>query len=228
MPCNPCPAAAGFRWRRRHGRPAAAPTRSTTPAGPRCASPTPDRGFPPNSCGASSIRSTPPSGTAPAWGWRSVTASSSSTRGRSRWTARWERGPPCRCVCPGSREAMANVLIVDDERPIRRILAVLLQERHHRVTEAGSGEEALAALPEARPDLVLLDLKLAGIDGLKTLKRLRPLDPRLHVVLMTAHGTISSAVEAMRRGPFDYVTKPFDNDELLMVVDRALEVRRLN
>ena len=54
---------------------------------------------------------------------------------------------------------MANVLIVDDERPIRRILAVLLQERHHRVAEAGSGEEALAELPEARPDLVLLDLK---------------------------------------------------------------------
>jgi len=117
---------------------------------------------------------------------------------------------------------------VDDERPIRRILAVLLQERHHRVTEAGSGEEALAALPEARPDLVLLDLKLPGIDGLETLKRLRALKPGLDVVMMTAHGTIASAVEAMRRGAFDYVAKPFDNDELLMVVDRALEVRRLS
>src|SRR3954449_6966443 len=123
---------------------------------------------------------------------------------------------------------MANVLIVDDERPIRRILAVLLQERHHRVTEAGSGEEALAALPEARPDLVLLDLKLPGIDGLETLKRLRALEPRLDVVMMTAHGSISSAVEAMRRGAFDYLTKPFDNDELLILVDRALEMRRLS
>src|SRR3954470_3926415 len=127
---------------------------------------------------------------------------------------------------------MANVLIVDDERPIRRILSLLLQERHHRVSEAGSGEEAISAMSaagsEARPDLVLLDLKLPGIDGLETLQRLRALAPRLDVVMMTAHGTISSAVEAMRRGAFDYVTKPFDNDELLMAVDRALEMRRLS
>jgi len=89
---------------------------------------------------------------------------------------------------------MASILIVDDERPIRRILSVLLQERRHRVAEVGSGEEALAALPEAKPDLVLLDLKLPGIDGLETLKRLRALSPRLDVVMMTAHGSISSAV----------------------------------
>ncbi len=123
---------------------------------------------------------------------------------------------------------MPNILIVDDERPIRRILSVLLEERRHRITEAGSGEEAVAALPEAKPDLVLLDLRLPGMDGLETLKRLRTLNPRLDVVMMTAHGTISSAVEAMRRGAFDYITKPFDNDELLMIVDRAFEVRRLS
>jgi nitrogen regulation protein NR(I) len=123
---------------------------------------------------------------------------------------------------------MASILIVDDERPIRRILSVLLEERRHRIAEVGSGEEALAALPDVKPDLVLLDLKLPGIDGLETLKRLRVLSPRLDVVMMTAHGTISSAVEAMRRGAFDYLTKPFDNDELLMIVDRALEVRRLS
>jgi two-component system, NtrC family, response regulator AtoC len=123
---------------------------------------------------------------------------------------------------------MANILIVDDERPIRRILSVLLQERRHRVTEVGSGEEAVAVLPEAKPDLVLLDLKLLGMDGLETLSRLRALSPSTDVVLMTAFGTITSAVEAMRRGAFDYVTKPFDNDELLMVIDRALRVRSLN
>ncbi len=123
---------------------------------------------------------------------------------------------------------MASILIVDDEKPIRRILSLLLRERRHRVTDAGSGEEALAILQEAKPDLVLLDLKLPGIDGLETLRRLRALDPRLDVVMMTAHGTISSAVEAMRRGAFDYLTKPFDNDELLILVDRALEMRRLS
>ncbi|HEY2293367.1 MAG TPA: sigma-54 dependent transcriptional regulator [Thermoanaerobaculia bacterium] len=123
---------------------------------------------------------------------------------------------------------MATILIVDDERPIRRILSVLLAESHHRSLEVGSGEEALAVLAETRPDLVLLDLRLPGMDGLETLKRMRALAPDLAVVMMTAHGTISSAVEAMRLGAFDYVTKPFDNDELLMIVDRALEVWRLN
>ncbi|HEY4596374.1 MAG TPA: sigma-54 dependent transcriptional regulator, partial [Thermoanaerobaculia bacterium] len=127
---------------------------------------------------------------------------------------------------------MASILIVDDEGPIRRILSVLLRERRHRVAEAASGEEALDLFgekaAEAKPDLVLLDLRLPGIDGLETLKRLRVREPRLDVVMMTAHGTISSAVEAMRRGAFDYLTKPFDNDELLILVDRALEMRRLS
>jgi DNA-binding NtrC family response regulator len=123
---------------------------------------------------------------------------------------------------------MANILIVDDERPIRRILSVLLEERHHRVVEVGSGEEALAVLPEAKPDLVLLDLKLGGMDGMEVLERLHAASPRPDVIMMTAHGTISSAVEAMRRGAFDYITKPFDNDELLMTIDRPLEMRRLS
>jgi len=123
---------------------------------------------------------------------------------------------------------MANILIVDDEKPIRRILNLLLQERRHRVSEVGSGEEAITALPEAKPDLVLLDLRLPGMDGLETLSRLRALSPHADVVMMTAHGTISSAVEAMRRGAVDYIAKPFDNDELLMVVERALKVRSLS
>ncbi|HVT58595.1 MAG TPA: sigma-54 dependent transcriptional regulator [Thermoanaerobaculia bacterium] len=123
---------------------------------------------------------------------------------------------------------MANILIVDDEKPIRRILSVLLGERCHRVVDVDSGEQALAAVAEASPDLVLLDLKLPGIDGMEALMRLQTINPRLDVIVMTAHGTISSAVEAMRRGAFDYVTKPFDNDELLITIDRALEMRRLN
>jgi DNA-binding NtrC family response regulator len=123
---------------------------------------------------------------------------------------------------------MARILIVDDERPIRRILALLLQERRHRVFDVGTAEEALAALPEAKPDLVLLDLKLPGMGGMEALKRLRAANARLDVIMMTAHGTISSAVEAMRRGAFDYITKPFDNDELVITVDRALEMRRLD
>ncbi|HEX9737056.1 MAG TPA: sigma-54 dependent transcriptional regulator [Thermoanaerobaculia bacterium] len=122
---------------------------------------------------------------------------------------------------------MAKILIVDDEAKIRRILSLMLRERRHKVAEAGSGEEALEAARELRPDVVLLDLRLPGIDGLETLGRLKETHPAADVIMMTAFGTISSAVEAMRRGAFDYVTKPFDNDALLLVVERAIAVRRL-
>ena len=123
---------------------------------------------------------------------------------------------------------MASILVVDDEKQIRRILALLLKERRHQVAEAGSGEEALAILAESKPDLVLLDLKLPGIDGLETLRHLHAASPATDVIMMTAFGTIGSAVEAIRRGAVDYVTKPFDNDDLLLAVERTLELRRLS
>ncbi len=123
---------------------------------------------------------------------------------------------------------MARILIVDDERQIRRILALLLLERQHEVAEVGSGEEAVELAPDFRPDVVLLDLNLPGIDGLETLRRLLALDPQVQVLMMTAFGTIPSAVEAMRLGAFDYLTKPFDNDELLLTLDRALELQQLS
>ena len=122
---------------------------------------------------------------------------------------------------------MQRVLIVDDERQIRRIVSVVLEARHHRVEEAASGEEALDRLEAFAPDVVLLDLNLPGISGLETVERIRERDPSIHVVMMTAYGTIRSAVEAMRAGAFDYLTKPFDNDELLLTLDRVFEMRRL-
>ena len=123
---------------------------------------------------------------------------------------------------------MARILIVDDEQKIRRILSVLLQERRHQVAEAASGQEALDLAPDFQPDVVLLDVKMPGIDGIETLRRLLAEQAGVDVIMMTAYGTIRSAVEAMRSGAFDYLTKPFDNDELVMLIDRALEMRRLS
>ncbi len=123
---------------------------------------------------------------------------------------------------------MSRILVVDDERQIRRILAVLLAEHGHEVVEAESGEAALALQPGFQPNIALLDLSLPGIDGLKTLQRLLDQDRRIDCIMMTAYGTIRSAVEAMRLGAFDYVSKPFDNDELLLIIDRALHMRRLD
>jgi two-component system response regulator AtoC len=123
---------------------------------------------------------------------------------------------------------MARVLIVDDEPHVRRILAALLLDQRHEVAEVGSGEEALALLEGFAADLVMLDLSLPGIDGIETLRRIRERGQQAAVILMTAFGTIASAVEAMRLGAHDYLTKPFNNEQLLLVVARALELRRLS
>ncbi|MEM7350808.1 MAG: sigma-54 dependent transcriptional regulator [Acidobacteriota bacterium] len=123
---------------------------------------------------------------------------------------------------------MAKILIVDDEPGIRKILKLLLSEHQHQVQEVASGEEAVKAASTFQPDLILLDLQMGGIDGIETLKRIHAQQPEVHVIMMTAHGSIRSAVEAMRGGAHDYLTKPFDNEELLILVDRVLEVRRLN
>ncbi|HVT17939.1 MAG TPA: sigma-54 dependent transcriptional regulator [Thermoanaerobaculia bacterium] len=124
---------------------------------------------------------------------------------------------------------MSRILIVDDEAILRRTLGILLLEQRYEVMEAGSGEEALARLEgDFHADLMLLDLSLPGVGGLETLRRLRERDQRTAVILMTAFGTIPSAVEAMRLGAFDYLSKPFRNDEMLLGVRRALEMQRLS
>ena len=123
---------------------------------------------------------------------------------------------------------MSRILIVDDEPQIRRILAALLAERGHKTETAESGEEALLKRAGFRPDIVLLDVNLPEMDGIEALKRLLADDPQLACIMMTAYGSIRSAVEAMRIGAFDYLSKPFDNDELLLTIERAWKMRCLD
>ena len=122
----------------------------------------------------------------------------------------------------------ARILIVEDERAIQLALSGLLRREGYDVEVAGSGDEALAKLAAAPCDLVLTDLALgrgaSGMDVLKGAKRLRP---ETVVVMITAHGSEKIAVEAMKNGAEDYVPKPFDNDEIRLVVQRALERTRL-
>jgi two-component system NtrC family response regulator len=103
----------------------------------------------------------------------------------------------------------------------------LLAEHGYEVREAESGESALELQPEFQPDIVLLDLSLPGMDGMEVLQKLLARAPQPDCIMMTAYGTIRSAVEAMRLGACDYLAKPFDNDELLMIVERFLRVRRM-
>ena len=118
-------------------------------------------------------------------------------------------------------------LIVDDEENIRGALRLLLTEHGFAVRAVGSGEEGLEAVRQSAPDVVILDLNLPGIDGIETLGQIRLEQPHLPVVIITAFGSIPSAVEAMRQGAVDYVAKPFRNDDLLLRVERALEAVRL-
>ncbi|HEY0351238.1 MAG TPA: response regulator, partial [Gemmatimonadales bacterium] len=115
-----------------------------------------------------------------------------------------------------------RILIVDDEAGIRQALKQVLEYEKLVVRVAASGGEAITLYPDFRPHLVFLDVKMAGLDGLETLTRLRDLDPKAQVVMISGHGTIATAVEATQRGAFDFLEKPLDTDRLLVTVRNAL------
>lgn len=125
---------------------------------------------------------------------------------------------------PGVR---GRILVVDDQKNMRATTALLLRSEGFMVDEAGSGEEAITRLGGTPVDLMLTDLKMEPMDGLQLLKRAMDIAPQTQVIVMTAHGSIETAVEAMRRGAYDYITKPFKDGELVHRVQKALERARL-
>jgi len=120
-----------------------------------------------------------------------------------------------------------RILVVDDQKNMRATTALMLAHQGFQVEEAPSGEQAIAMLGDDTFDLVLTDLKMEPVDGITVLKKALELAPGVQVVLMTAYGTVDSAVEAMQLGAADYVAKPFKQEELLIRLNRALERRRL-
>jgi len=115
-----------------------------------------------------------------------------------------------------------RILVIDDEAGVRDALKQVLAYEGHDVRVAGSGGEGLTIYPDFHPHLVFLDVKMAGLDGLDTLSRLRELDAGATVVMISGHGTIATAVEATQRGAFDFLEKPLDSDRLLVTVRNAL------
>src|SRR5690606_33430277 len=122
---------------------------------------------------------------------------------------------------------MARILIVDDEDGIRKVLRQLLEYEGHEVRTASGGGEAITAFEEFEPDLTFLDVKMARMDGLEVLMRLRAIDPDALVVMISGHGTIETAVEATRRGAYDFLEKPLDTDRILVTLRNALQQRGL-
>jgi len=129
----------------------------------------------------------------------------------------------------GSGE-MPRILLVDDEQSMREMTRMMLSRDDYAVTVADSGEDAVEALETAEEetfDLVLTDLKMKGLSGLEVLDAVKRFDPSTQVVMMTAYATPETAVEAMKRGAYDYIEKPFKRESLLVLLSKALEKRRL-
>ena len=122
---------------------------------------------------------------------------------------------------------MGRILIADDHDALRRGLVRGLTEAGHEVEEASNGNAAIERLHDGHFDVVLSDLKMGGSDGLDVLRTTRALHPTTAVILMTAFGSVNTAVEAMKIGAFDYVKKPFEIEEMEVKIEKALEVRRL-
>jgi DNA-binding NtrC family response regulator len=123
---------------------------------------------------------------------------------------------------------MSRILIVDDEKDMRWLLSNILKEEGYEVEEVDTGRKALALFKQSPPDLVLLDLRFpGGVDGIEVLKKIKSMSPDTSVLILTAYGDIESAVQTIKLGAYDYLTKPFDNERLRLTIKRTLESQKL-
>ncbi len=122
---------------------------------------------------------------------------------------------------------MKKILIVDDELNMRLVLSAMLKKEGYEVSAASNGKEALQILQSNKFAVVITDLKMPDVDGMELLIRIAERYPEIPVIMITAHGTIATAVEALKKGAFDYITKPFDLDDLKNIVSKAIKTRVL-
>jgi DNA-binding NtrC family response regulator len=116
-----------------------------------------------------------------------------------------------------------RILIVDDEERFRLTLAKLLKVRELDVTTLGSGPEALEALKEEQYDVIVLDVRMPGMDGIETLAEIKKLNPNIEVIILTGHASVDAAVDIMKLGGYDYLLKPCSVEELIDKIDAAFE-----
>jgi two-component system nitrogen regulation response regulator GlnG len=121
---------------------------------------------------------------------------------------------------------MSKLLLIDDEADVQYSFRRIFDSPEIELTTASSGEEGLKLIPQVKPDLVLMDIRMGGITGMETLRRIRQLDTKLLVILMTAYGTTQTAIEAMKLGAYDYLLKPFDVPKLKEIIGNALKAAR--
>ena len=121
---------------------------------------------------------------------------------------------------------MSKLLLIDDEADVQYSFQRIFDSPEIELTTSSSGEEGLRLIPKVKPDLIIMDIRMGGISGLETLRRIRQIDSKLLVILMTAYGTTQMAIEAMKLGAYDYLLKPFDVPKLKELVLNALKAAR--
>src|SRR3989441_6519746 len=121
---------------------------------------------------------------------------------------------------------MAKLLLIDDEADVQYSFRRIFDSPEIELMAASSGEEGLRVLGRVKPDLVIMDVRMGGVNGLEPLRRLRQIDASLPVIMMTAYGTTQTAIEAMKLGAYDYLLKPFDVPKLKQIVFDALNAAR--
>jgi len=122
---------------------------------------------------------------------------------------------------------MPSILVIEDKESMQQMLTDTLESEGYEVDAASDGQTGIGKARNKRYDVILTDLKLPNMDGLGVLSEVKEIDPEASVILMTAYGTIETAVQAMRLGAYDFLTKPFDTDHLSMLIKRAIENSRL-
>jgi len=118
---------------------------------------------------------------------------------------------------------MSNILIIDDEKAIRKTLSEILSYEGYKIDEAGDGEEGLKKVKEKEYDVILCDIKMPKIDGIEFLEKAKELVPDIPIIMISGHGTIETAVEAVKKGAYDYISKPPDLNRLLITIRNAMD-----
>src|ERR1044071_698400 len=122
---------------------------------------------------------------------------------------------------------MADILIIDDEKAIRKTLSEILSFEGYKIEEAGDGEEGLKKFKEKNYDVVLCDIKMPKIDGIEFLQKAGEVNPDIPIIMISGHGNIETAVEAVKKGAFDFISKPPDLNRLLITIRNALDRNNL-
>src|SRR3984885_4818494 len=118
---------------------------------------------------------------------------------------------------------MSNILIIDDEKAIRKTLSEILSYEGYKIDEAGDGEEGLKKFREKEYDVILCDIKMPKIDGIEFLERTKETNPDVPIIMISGHGNIETAVEAVKKGAYDYISKPPDLNRLLITIRNAMD-----